>query len=360
MKKIIVLISLMVLCSYMLFAEPPMYVTPSVSGNDIIIEWSDTTNADMYYIYRSTEPYNNFSKIDSSTSTTYTDIGAAGDTKYFYYVTSFYGDDGFEWIAISGGTYTSGPGDTIKTITYNYQIMKYDVTNQQYVDYLNEAYDLGDVWFYDNEIYGYYPGDDRIPAGDYIYYDKGWPTYDFNYGRIDWTGSQFGVKVPDGWDPGDFDDHPVVDVSWYGAWGFAQHYGLDLPTWPEWEKAARGMTGYDYPWGNTYDSTNANYNYSGDPFEQGTTPVGMYSGQIFMGFQTTDSPSPYGLYDIVGNVSQWTESLRWPNNPNQLVIARIVTYCSWGSSSPSGFYFLKQANPQDIDIAVGFRCVKRP
>jgi len=176
--------------------EPPDDLDIILTGNDIELNWNTIPGATYYNIFRCGSVNGTYSIIDTTIDTSYVDTDAGLESKYFYYVTAVI-DDGIEWINIPAGTYTSGPGDTVKTIGYSYEIMKYGVTNQQYVDYLNEAYDEGDVWFYDGEVYGYYPGDDRIDPGDYIFYDKGSPSYGFNYGRIDWTGSHFKVKVPE-------------------------------------------------------------------------------------------------------------------------------------------------------------------
>mgnify|MGYP003586925059 CR=1 FL=1 len=113
-----------------------------------------------------------------------------------------------------------------------------------------------------------------------------------------------------------------VSVSWYGAIAFAQHYGYDLPTTAEWEKAARGPDHDDqdehqlYPWGDTISNGHANYQGSADPFEDASTytwllsekaPVGYFNGnQVPFGPNTVNA---HGLYDLIGNVAEWTRSI---------------------------------------------------
>lgn len=103
----------------------------------------------------------------------------------------------------------------------------------------------------------------------------------------------------------EYQNHPVVNVTWYGADVFCKFYGKRLPTEAEWEKTARGTDQRSYAWGNSVDSSRANYWDSGDPFGDNPTPVGFYNGQNFRGFQTNDSPSFFGVYDLGGNVKEW-------------------------------------------------------
>ena len=121
--------------------------------------------------------------------------------------------------------------------------------------------------------------------------------------------SDTGARPPITWrgnvSPGEVRCHPVVDVSWEDAMGFArwlsEKTGIawSLPTEAQWEKAARGSEGQQFPWGNMFDPGYCNVRESG---RMGTTPVDAYP----------DGASPYGLLDMAGNVWEWTRSLQAP------------------------------------------------
>jgi formylglycine-generating enzyme required for sulfatase activity len=191
----------------------------------------------------------------------------------------------------------------------------YEVTNQQYCDYLNSAYGQDLI-----EVTGgvVYKAGDSEPYCD--------TTASSSYSRITWNDSTFGITTGK-------ENHPMVMVSWYGAvayanWRSAGHgrtpcYDLEtwecnfaadgyrLPTEAEWEYAARGgehSPYYKYPWDDDdIDGSKANYEGSGDEFENEplpeTTPVGYYDGgQTPSG---SDMANGYGLYDMGGNAQEW-------------------------------------------------------
>jgi formylglycine-generating enzyme required for sulfatase activity len=170
-------------------------------------------------------------------------------------------------------------------------------------------------------------------------------------------------------------DHPVVSVSWndameYCAWfneTFKSGLGdllLRLPTEAEWEKAARGAYGNEWPWGNEFDANKCN---SVEGKRGDTTSVGIYT--------LLGGDSPYGCSDMAGNVWEWcndfymvdyysTSPLTDPKGPDAGQ-TKVVRGGAWRFSAQrcrSGYRY--NENPGYADVCFGydiygFRCVRK-
>ena len=113
----------------------------------------------------------------------------------------------------------------------------------------------------------------------------------------------WGGQVP----PEKLRDHPVVYVSWYDSVAYAEWAGMRLLSEEEWEKAARGIDGRIYPWGDKFDPARCNTHESG---LNTTTPVGRYS---------PEGDSPTGCGDMAGNVWEWTASEWEPDSDSRVL-----------------------------------------
>lgn len=148
------------------------------------------------------------------------------------------------------------------------------------------------------------------------------------------------------------DDHAVVQISRDDAAAFCAHYGLRLPTEQEWELAARGTDGRRYTWGNDPPGTGpdprGNFGTleccaadASDGYEK-VAPVGRFPEGV----------SPYGLYDMAGNVWEWTSS-PFPGRPDRVSLRGG----GWGNSAYCLRASYRHMNPPDIGLGmVGFRC----
>jgi formylglycine-generating enzyme required for sulfatase activity len=257
-------------------------------------------------------------------------------------------------------------------VDYDYEIMVTDVTNEQYARYLNEALEAGAIRIGPVEVEAggnvemregvaaFYPGDpfdgyeheEKIGASDKLHV-----PLDEEGLRLAFDGQRIAP------DP-EYANHPMTMVTWFGADAYCHYYDWRLPTEVEWEKAARGTEivddhGLPFPWGTEIAGNNANFYSSFDLFEKlygklgNTTPVGFYNGRTYDGYTTRDSASPYGLYDMAGNVWQWTGD-DYPNQHYRYMrggsfYSYEVDLRVWKNNS---------AHPVYYSPSVGFRCAR--
>ena len=158
-----------------------------------------------------------------------------------------------------------------------------------------------------------------------------------------WRAGGFGKdKEPENWDEQVLHpNRPVAYVSWYEAAAYCAWAGVRLPGEAEWERAARGQEGREYPWGpDKPDETRANF----DGKVGSATPVGLYPR----------GATPEGIDDMAGNVWEWVED-RYEGQEGVRVLRGGSFSVNAGGLRASN---RDRVGPGGRDDSIGFRCVR--
>ncbi len=266
-----------------------------------------------------------------------------GVVYYFVWGSKTTGKDYNKMIAIPAGEfiYQDGKKETLPT----FYIDEYEVTIGQYarfLDYLKAHPEEATKFDHPDQP----KGKSHVP--------EGWADQD----------------LPTGWMPGYYTrskrwgkyhdakldvNSPVFGVDWYDAYAYAKWKGHRLPTELEWEKAGRGTQGFLYPWGNEPDNkkVNSGIDTNRDPNKGGE--IDGWDGWSPVDAVKTDK-SPFGVYGMAGNVSEWTATLDAdPMLPSQKV--PVIRGGNWRTPDYKLTRRVLKLSEIQNDEALGFRTV---
>lgn len=178
-------------------------------------------------------------------------------------------------------------------------------------------------------------------------------------------------------------DLPVVGVDWYDAWAFAKWAGAALPSEDQWEKAARGVDGRVFPWGNDWDPSRANYVERAFQTEvhdlaelerllRTVTPHDVPAQPVLAADSLPSGASPYGLLHMAGNVWEMTRTnfftrkdmdpffksrqpVEFMNRQDAFFVLRGGTWTSPPVCLTT--YYRGKDLITDVHNEIGFRCV---
>lgn len=220
-----------------------------------------------------------------------------------------------------GQTRTRDNPVRIEPIPYEYWIDEKPVTVAEYRRFIEEEGELNK--------FGH-----PMEPGEKNHY----PSPDINYGI---TGPKL---YTDYLSTTEYDNYPITFVDWWDAYAYAKWAGKELPTEREWEKAARGIDGRIYPYGNEYDKRLCNT----DESKIGTlTAVDTY----LLG------SSPYGCLDMCGNAWEWCFDDFGNNQRNKLKVVKGGSFRR-GQNKAMAFSSAPR-EPSERWVSRGFRCVRR-
>ena len=209
------------------------------------------------------------------------------------------GNDGAEMILVPAGEFIMGSdADEIARLAIKQELVEDEMPRHRvYLDtFYIDTYEVTNAHFQQFvHATGYRTQAERE--------DWGWADTGDEWGKV--NGATWRAPLGPGSSIAELEQHPVIQVSQEDAKAYCAWAGKRLPTEAEWEKAARGTDGRIYPWGDQFDGTRLNFcdahcqrswhdQASNDGYRY-TAPVGHYAGD----------KSPYGAYDMAGNVREW-------------------------------------------------------
>jgi len=312
---------------------------------EVTLEWEEVPDATQYCIYnRENEPYGNGTLLECVSEPPY--VFQSHDRQFFYVLAESSPEPPIGFVLVPAGTFVMGQVgvwgvEHEVTLSNDYYLDIYEVTNQEYLEAVQWAYDQGYVTATSSTVQAY--------GVELLNLDRENCEISFSDGTFalvvrDHTYTYFngiygpGAAYPTGYNPA---NHPVIEVSIHGAacycdWlsemdGLVPFYngiwdqnsnhdpytaeGYRLPTEAEWERAARYDDGRTYPWGDTIpDCSYANFAIDDPHYEWyfcvgWTSPAGSYPLGI----------SELGLYDMAGNVFEWVGDRHAAYNNDPLI-----------------------------------------
>ena len=218
------------------------------------------------------------------------------------------------WVTVPAGNYVFGDENHRFEIERPFGISKFPVTNAQFAAFIIDGYHTESLWH---------------PAG--------WA----------WRSSN-NITQPEYWDDPMWNGAtcPVVGVSWWEADAFCRWARVRLATEREWEAAARGPDGFEYPWGNGWREDVCNSDESG---LSRTSAVGIFPL----------SASHCGAHEMAGNVWEWCHDHYDPAEQKNDNASRVLRGGSWNIRADfcrSSFRFIFQ--PGYRNYIIGFRVAR--
>jgi len=211
----------------------------------------------------------------------------------------------------SAESHTLKGGEMVFVEDFGFYIDKYEVTNAEFSAFLDQRGNQeegGTLW---------------IELGS-------------KYALIEKTEGGFGAKKG-------FEQHPVIEVSWFGARAYCEWAGKRLPTEAEWRQACEGKEKLRFPWGDLFAPGKVNIYGDKDGYLR-TAPVGSFP----------EGASPYGAMDMAGNVWEWTDAAAGQPpflHGGSWVNGKTLARCANRASTVDSHSYIK-------GNSLGFRCAR--